>query len=56
MRNLTVLHSKINAVLEGQPEFAITAGLILVSILALLIAAYGTPAMKAGALLWLIAP
>lgn len=48
--------TRIDRWLQGRPEHAITAALILSALVLLLVALYGRPSVKAGLLAWVLFP
>ena len=48
--------TKIDKALEGQPETVLSIGLILTAIVALVVAFFGSPSLKAAVLAWMVAP
>jgi len=42
--------------LEGEPEIVLTVFLIIAGVLAWMVAAFGTPTMKAAVLAWMVLP
>lgn len=42
--------------LKGLPERSLTTLLLIVGIIAIIVAVYGTPTLKAALVLWIVAP